>query len=298
MDQVIILLRNPRWAIPSYHNMRWELDYAKDWASSFARIPDTYTERPAVEQWEQWRDRRAKVEADRWYNFIDFWMTGGYMEATNRTHNRCLYSEIDCHPRAVIEFDRFYQENPTEEFYKITDVLEASNNVEIVAAQARVCVLDGVYGRTDLHQGGRPHPDRPPQFRFTVPQFDSILNRTVELINKYSEETDYYEEIEPNATQIDHRDVVRKDLVKILDDYYNDNYAEFLQEVIIFLEEYVESRFGTTDCASVADPLDSTICSFMKDKDNHDIFIDGFYPDDFPYYNWLDVSILLNQVIH
>jgi len=32
MDQVILLVRNPRWAIPSYHTMQFELGYATDWA--------------------------------------------------------------------------------------------------------------------------------------------------------------------------------------------------------------------------------------------------------------------------
>ena len=109
MDQVIMLMRNPRWAIPSYHTMRWELDYSKDWASSYVRIPDTYTERPAVEQWEKWRDGHFNTEINRWSSFVDFWMQGGFQESRNKTHNRCLYSEIECHPKAIIDFDHFYQ---------------------------------------------------------------------------------------------------------------------------------------------------------------------------------------------
>lgn len=80
MDQMLLLIRNPRKAIPSYHNMRWELDYATDWDSSYARIPDTYTERPSVEQWETWRDGNFDREIDEWFRFYDFWMQGGFME--------------------------------------------------------------------------------------------------------------------------------------------------------------------------------------------------------------------------
>ena len=58
MDQMLLLMRDPRRAIPSYHTMRWELDYAKNWLESFVRIPDTYRERPTVEKWESWRDSR------------------------------------------------------------------------------------------------------------------------------------------------------------------------------------------------------------------------------------------------
>jgi len=76
MDQVIYLIRNPRWAIPSYHNMRFELDYAADWTSSYLRIPNTYSERPAVNQWELWRDSQFKMEMKRWISHVDFWMEG------------------------------------------------------------------------------------------------------------------------------------------------------------------------------------------------------------------------------
>ena len=76
MDQVIYLIRNPRWAIPSYHNMRFELDYAADWTSSYLHIPNTYSERPAIDQWIIWRDDRFDKEMNRWVNHVDFWMQG------------------------------------------------------------------------------------------------------------------------------------------------------------------------------------------------------------------------------
>ncbi len=280
MDQVILLIRNPRWAIPSYHNMRWELDYARDWPSSYARILDTYTERPDVTQWENWRDGRAKIEADRWYDFLNFWMQGGFQEWRNDTHPRCLYSDIDCHPRAVVEFDHFYQENPTSDYWKITDVLDSSANVEVIAAKARACVLDGVYGRKELHQGGRPFPDRPPQFRFTVPQFERLLNRTTTLITDFSEDPLNNETEYPHAAEF----------VSILEGYNVDNFAEYQQEMITFLEEFVLDRYGTEECETLPDELDRTTCAFIKNKENHDTLTDMYYPDDFPHEDWLDVS--------
>ena len=36
------------------------------------------------------------------------------------------------------------------------------------------------------------------------------------------------------------------------------------------------------------------VCNFMEDRNNHDIFSDGFYPDNFPYDDWLkERSILI-----
>ena len=80
MDQMIMLLRNPRWALPSYHTMRFELDFSESWAQSYARIPYVYTVRPAVAQWETWREENFATEMDNWVNFINFWMDG--MEKT------------------------------------------------------------------------------------------------------------------------------------------------------------------------------------------------------------------------
>jgi hypothetical protein len=76
MDQVILLIRNPRWAIPSFHALRHELNYASTWESSFLRIGFVYTDRPAVNIWQEWRDANFEIEIDKWVEYIDFWMQG------------------------------------------------------------------------------------------------------------------------------------------------------------------------------------------------------------------------------
>ena len=48
LDQTLFLIRNPRWALPSYHSMRFELDFANNWAESFSRIGLTYKQRAPV----------------------------------------------------------------------------------------------------------------------------------------------------------------------------------------------------------------------------------------------------------
>ena len=58
--------------------MRYELDYAQNWQTSYENIPNTYKERPSVTQWENWRNARANIEIRRWAQFIDFWMSGAY----------------------------------------------------------------------------------------------------------------------------------------------------------------------------------------------------------------------------
>jgi hypothetical protein len=186
MDQVLLLVRSPRWAIPSYHNMRFELNYADGWLSSLARVDFTYTERPAVAQWYAWRNARFDWELSRWAYQIDFWMNGGFSEVLNATHPRCLNEEIECKPKAVIDFDNMYGEKPGADYFTIGQVLDASTNVEVITAQARACVLDKVFERSDLHQGRRPNPDLPAQYRFTAPMLSKMLNTTETLRDKYA----------------------------------------------------------------------------------------------------------------
>ena len=76
MDQVILLIRNPRWALPSYHAMRSELNYSEHWLGSYARLDMVYTIRPVVTDWIVWREENFETEIENWANHIDFWMEG------------------------------------------------------------------------------------------------------------------------------------------------------------------------------------------------------------------------------
>jgi hypothetical protein len=79
-----------------------------------------------------------------------------------------------------------YGEKPGADYFTIGQVLDASTNVEVITAQARACVLDKVFERSDLHQGRRPNPDLPAQYRFTAPMLTKMLNTTEILRDKYA----------------------------------------------------------------------------------------------------------------
>jgi len=217
MDQVILLIRNPRWAIPSYHTLRYELDYSANWGESYLRVPYTYTERPAIGLWENWRDIKFRGEMDRWADYIDFWMTGGVSDGEQ--HPRCANSGIDCKPKAVVDFDIFYSEHPTSEFFKLSHVLDSVQNVEMIAAAARFCLLDKVFDDTSLHNANRNgHGPVASAFTFTVPQLEYMLTKTRELRDKFN--------VAPWTD-----DQLAIDLVFILDNYINQIDAEYQFEV-------------------------------------------------------------------
>ena len=48
MKQVILLVRNPRWALPSYHHLLYEIEYSDSWIWSYLRQYKAYTKRPPI----------------------------------------------------------------------------------------------------------------------------------------------------------------------------------------------------------------------------------------------------------
>ena len=278
MDQVLLLVRNPRWAIPSYHNMRFELDYASDWDASYLKMLFTYKERPQTFKWESWRDNHFNIEINRWSNFIDFWMQGGFQEGTNEAHSKCFIMDIECHPKAVVDFDRLYQENPSSEFYKITTALQSSLDPTLVLAQATDCVLESLKNKKEYHQGFRENLSSRDTYKFSLEQTEKMLNRTIELRDKYSEE--------PYST-LSNAGV----LVPILNQYIADIEGYFLDEVVpLFLDDYLISAYDTRICASLQEDTESSVCTFMGVSASHAIFTTNEYPDNYPYALWLEVS--------
>jgi len=285
MDQVILLVRNPRHAIPSYHNMRFELDYSQNWAESYLHIPSTYKERPAVDKWVEWREAHFEVEILKWVEFIDFWLMGGYVESTGDIHDRCLTMEIDCIPKAIIDFDALYQREAesNEEFIKLYEVLEGSANVEVVSSQIRACVLESVYDWNALHQGGRPNPDLTVEYRFTIGQHDIMLTRLKSLRNKY-DGTDNGSDSTSTPTRSPN-----PKLVSILNNYILRNEGERLVEVTnVLLRNMVEDLFGNENCDGLLAGTELMVCSYTKIVDNHDVILSestGDFP--FPYEEYL-----------
>lgn len=209
MDQVLLLVRNPRWAIPAYHTMRFELDFSTNWSESYTRLPFVMTNRPEVESWREWRDAHFDEELAAWEKHLNFWMDGG--------DEHCV-TDLDCYPKAVLDFDRFYQEHPTTEFYKLGKLFDSTDNVEVIDKQARACVLDAVFTEKKLHHGNRDGNGPPPSYKkFTAAQLEAMINVVQKLRDKYS-----------SGDFVD--DPVAKTLVSILDDYIGQDFAEFEYE--------------------------------------------------------------------
>jgi len=117
---------------------------------------------------------------------IQITITGGTPKNETEPHDRCKYSDIDCNPKTIIDFDFFYQENPSSDFFKLSKVLDQTENVEIIAAKARICVMDKIFDKKELHNARRNgNGPATPEFGFTAAQLGIMEEKVTALRNKY-----------------------------------------------------------------------------------------------------------------
>jgi len=78
-DQSIIMIRNIRRSMVEYHDILWDIGYAKTWEDASLNLENLYSGAPPIEDFFAWRDWRVMEEC-HWYGwFIDYWMEGGLM---------------------------------------------------------------------------------------------------------------------------------------------------------------------------------------------------------------------------
>ncbi len=196
MDQVILLIRNPRYAIPSYHTIRYELNFSTNWLESYNRKNNTYTQRPPVEDWENWRDAVFKKEMDRWVWYTNFWMNDGLRRNSTDEgpvqDEHCAENLLDCTPKAIIQFEKLMSFNPSigrEEMTKIGSVLDSAPNVELIEPEARPCVYNEVMSKRELYNKNRDGKGPQPDLKlFTVKQLEYMKTVMETLRDRYSAE--------------------------------------------------------------------------------------------------------------
>jgi len=78
-DQVVVMVRNIRRSMVEYHDILWDIGYAKTWDEATLNLQNLYSAPPPKEDFLAWRDLRVMDEV-HWYGwFIDYWMEGGLM---------------------------------------------------------------------------------------------------------------------------------------------------------------------------------------------------------------------------
>jgi len=159
---VAYLIRNPRFAIPSYHSMISEIWYAHDCETAISYQDNLFSMQPAVENWTKWRDYRFHEELDLWRWHIDYWMGNGtkywmdfdyerngqypfaWLPEVNKTRDlNCLHQNIDCVPKLVIAYE--YITDPIlgpAEMNKLAKLLENRVGYSVIEEAARPCIFN------------------------------------------------------------------------------------------------------------------------------------------------------------
>jgi len=207
LSQTILLIRNPRWAMPSYHTLLSEIGYAHTWELAYDELPNVFSMRPPVEDWVKWRDYRFDDEILLWGYHIDFYMSRGekywltydferngqwpfrLLNETDRPWNRdnnCIHN-LDCYPKDVISYERLTDtvDGPNE-LSKIATVLRGAEGVSVIPEDAIDCIWHETWINTPApNNDDRDGPARE-EYTFTVPQLERMKSRLEEMKEKYS----------------------------------------------------------------------------------------------------------------
>jgi hypothetical protein len=194
MDQVILLVRNPRYAVPSYYTMRYELDFSDNWDKSYSRKEHTYTGRPLLHNWYTWRNNNWFKELNRWSWYIDFWMSGGMIRNVTGIPEYDWHCEgerhLNCVPRTVIHFEKLYSEDEqtgVSEALRLASALDGSPNVTVIAPEARPCIYKEVMARPEFYNKNRDGKGSDPDLMtFHYTHLDYYWRRLEEYKDKYS----------------------------------------------------------------------------------------------------------------
>lgn len=181
MDQTVLVMRNPRYAILEYHDILHDIDYARTAEDAYENVHKLFLNRPKTENYQNWRDMRTIREV-HWYGwYIDFWMEGGLLRDV-MTHKLTTpehfvkmlmphkYEGVDlfermlgnktiephysyhcvvdmpnsaCEPVSIISLERLLDPvmGPNETA-EIAAILEGKQGVDILAPEIRNCIWE------------------------------------------------------------------------------------------------------------------------------------------------------------
>lgn len=243
MHQSILLLRNPRYALPSFHTMRHELNFSDNFDDSHLRLNYTYTERSSVAEWENWRDHYFDMEMDRWGWVVEFWMQNGVRRGdggalgwilrgdpgNERYYDpRCGRDIPDCRPVRVLSFEKFY--DPLEgvaETSKLASAMVGLDGVGVIEEEGWPCVYHETLKKAEteprFYNTNRDGygPAREAK-KFTHRQLYIMMTEIDRLRNQFADAN--YNAANRVSTN------VLPDLLGILDGYYAEVAQEYYEE--------------------------------------------------------------------
>jgi len=242
LDQVILIIRNPRWAIPSFHRIISEMNYAQDWEGVYSFIDNLFGDEAPNANWIKWRDIKFEDEIKIWAWHIDYWMEEGSQYWHPLDYERigqfpfhynnesstpwikdehCRnHTDIDCFPKAIIAYEKLehYLTGP-DELRKIANVLRGKKGMTVLPDESINCI----WFQTFVHhmetndvdiEGGETSDNG--NYNFTTTHIETILGTLKMMKDKYSQ---------PRWRNV----TVALDLVSSLDEYIKDTTEELYE---------------------------------------------------------------------
>jgi len=205
-DQVVLLVRNPRYAIPSYHNLIHEIGYAHDWEAAYEGLNETFTKRAPMASWIKWRDYRIDDEINLWAWHINYWMEGGTRywmeydferngqypfkfldEADFTVDEHCVNDEdMNCVAKEIISYEKLKDSvTGPDELRKIANVLRNKQGMTVVSDEAIDCVYQETIDNKVLPDNeNRSGPERT-EYGFTIAQMEKMETKVQQMRAKY-----------------------------------------------------------------------------------------------------------------
>lgn len=226
MSQSIMLVRNPRSALPSYQHLLYEIGFSTGWTESFERRFNVYTKRPPIDDWIKWRELRFDIEIKKWGWFMDYWMEGGLLrdmftnEYTTSEHfvrltqpvmytqaeliaeqaslvdvspefdEHCKSDMKDCKPVAVASFEKMIDpDTGCDEVDRFVAAIEGKAGMTVIERDARECVWEEliINGKGNENTYHDRVGPSEDQYVFTLDQMGLIQAELERLRKKYSE---------------------------------------------------------------------------------------------------------------
>mmetsp|Transcript_4218 Transcript_4218/g.6434 ORF Transcript_4218/g.6434 Transcript_4218/m.6434 type:complete len:324 (+) Transcript_4218:348-1319(+) len=141
-DQVIMVVRNMRRSLVEYHDILWDIGYAKTWEAANKHLDNLYAERPPLLDFLKWRDERVMDEI-QWYGwFIDYYMENGLKRDifTHRITNDLHWSMLmqpTVYSKDEVRYDRIVGDAKVEESFDpmCETITNGCHPVTIVSAE-------------------------------------------------------------------------------------------------------------------------------------------------------------------
>lgn len=191
MEQVVFILRNPRYAIPSYMAMKKELQFSETYEQSYLRRDYVYTVKPNETEWEAWCEENFNKELLLWAEQIEFWMGNGLKhdkDGNSYQDTHCGTDIHDCRPKTIIVYEKLSDRaTGRREVAKLASVLDGREDIPLIEQEARACVYEETIDneqpgfRINKHRpGGETDP-----LGFTLSELLKIKNTFTDLLEIY-----------------------------------------------------------------------------------------------------------------